>query len=209
VFGKDVLWIGDNARLDTTVFARLGKSQLPPRSPRSPRLLLLEPGMFRRSRIIECVDDCLCEGFVRRGVTNGLCRGGDGRGDGRGRPGYLICGCVKKKKEKGNMRAASENRRYGRTHTARASSLSSIVLSASETASPTLTPRFFSSSAAARNRGFSLILDVSYEVKYPHPINNSRKKNTGAQNATHPSMLIRGSGLSHRFGVLELIHVTL
>ena len=28
-------------------------------------------------------------------------------------------------------------------------------------------------------------------------------------NATHPSMLIRGSGLSHRLGVLELIHVTL
>ena len=28
-------------------------------------------------------------------------------------------------------------------------------------------------------------------------------------NATHTSMLIRGSGLSHRLGVLELIHVTL
>jgi hypothetical protein len=97
VFGKDVLRIGDNARLDTTLFARLGKSQLPPRSP---RLLLLEPSMFRRSGIIECVDERLCEGFVRRGVTNGLCRGGDGRGDGRGRPGYLICGWVKEKKQK-------------------------------------------------------------------------------------------------------------
>jgi hypothetical protein len=72
---KDVLRIGDDARLDTTLFARLGKSHLPPRSP---RLLLLEPGMFRRSGIIECVYECLCEGFVRRGVTNGLCRGGDG-----------------------------------------------------------------------------------------------------------------------------------
>ena len=70
------------------------------------------------------------------------------------------------------MRAGSENRRYSRTHTARASSLSSIVLSASETASPTLTPRFFSSSAAARNRGFSLILDVSYKVKKKTPSPN-------------------------------------
>jgi hypothetical protein len=51
-----------------------------------------------------------------------------------------------------------------RTHTARATSLSSIVLSASETASPTLTPRFLSSSAAARNRGFSFMLDVSCKV---------------------------------------------
>jgi len=34
-------------------------------------------------------------------------------------------------------------------------------LSASETASPTLIPAFFNSSAAARNLGFSLILDVS------------------------------------------------
>ena len=52
-------------------------------------------------------------------------------------------------------------------HTARARSLSSIVLSASETASPTLTPRFLSSSAAARNRGFSLMLEVSYIIKTP------------------------------------------
>ncbi len=73
------------------------------------------------------------------------------------------------------MRGASEKRWYDRTHTARASSLSSIVLSASETASPTLTPPFFSSSAAARSRGFSLMLDVSYIVEYPppHQINNS------------------------------------
>jgi hypothetical protein len=97
VFGKDVLRIGGDARLDTTLFARLGKSRLPPRSP---RLLLLEPGMFRRSGIIECVDKCLCEGFVRSGVTNGLCRGGDGRGDGRSRPGYLKSGWVKKVKGK-------------------------------------------------------------------------------------------------------------
>jgi hypothetical protein len=89
VFGEDVLRIDGDARLDTTLFARLGKSHLPPRSP---RLLLLEPGMFRRSRIIECVDECLCKGFVRRRVTNGLCRGGDGRGDGRCRPGYLMRG---------------------------------------------------------------------------------------------------------------------
>ena len=41
-------------------------------------------------------------------------------------------------------------------------SLSSIVLSASETASPTLMPAFLSSSAAALKRGFSFILEVSY-----------------------------------------------
>jgi hypothetical protein len=97
VFGKDVLRIGDDTRLDTTLLAGLGKSHLPPRSP---RLLLLKPGMFRRSGIVECVDECLCEGFVCRGVTNGLCRGGDGRGDGRCRPGYLTSVWVKKKKEK-------------------------------------------------------------------------------------------------------------
>lgn len=50
-------------------------------------------------------------------------------------------------------------------HTARIISLSSIVLSASDTASPTLTPVFFSSSAAARRRGFSLILDVSCKAR--------------------------------------------
>ena len=85
-FEEDVLRISDDARLDTTLFARLGKSHLPPRSP---GLLLLKPGMFRRSGIIECVDDRLCEGLVCRGVTNGLCRGGDSRGDGRRRSGYL------------------------------------------------------------------------------------------------------------------------
>jgi hypothetical protein len=52
--------------------------------------------------------------------------------------------------------------RQGVTLTARASSLSSIVLSASETASPTLMPPFLSSSAAARSRGFSLMLEVSW-----------------------------------------------
>ena len=97
MFEEDVLRIGDDARLDTTLFARLGKSHL---SPRSPRLLLLKPGMFRRSGIIECIDERLGESFVRRGVTNGLCRGGDGRGDGRCRPGYLTSGWVKKKNEK-------------------------------------------------------------------------------------------------------------
>jgi hypothetical protein len=55
------------------------------------------------------------------------------------------------------------------TRTARATSLSSIVLSASETASPTLTPPFLSSSAAARNRGFSLMLEVSYMTGRHHP----------------------------------------
>jgi len=40
-------------------------------------------------------------------------------------------------------------------------SLSSIVLNASETASPTLMPVFFNSSAAARSLGFSLMLEVS------------------------------------------------
>ena len=53
---KDVLGVGDDARLDATLFARLGKSQLPPRSP---RFLVLEPGMFRRAGIIQCVDDSL------------------------------------------------------------------------------------------------------------------------------------------------------
>lgn len=51
------------------------------------------------------------------------------------------------------------------TRTARASSLSSMVLSASVTASPTFTPRCLSSSAAARSRGFSFMLEVSYEEK--------------------------------------------
>jgi hypothetical protein len=96
MFGKDVLRIGDDARFETTLFACLGKSQLPPRSP---RLFLLEPGMFRRSGIIERVNEGLCEGFVRRSVTNRLCCRGDGRGDGRRRPGYLICGWVKKKRK--------------------------------------------------------------------------------------------------------------
>lgn len=95
-FEEDVLRIGDDARLDTTLFARLGKSHLPPRSP---GLLLLKPGMFRRSGIIECVNKCLCKGFVRRGITDGLCRGSDGRGDGRRRPGYLTGGWVKKKEK--------------------------------------------------------------------------------------------------------------
>ena len=43
---EDVLGVGNDARLDATLFARLGKSQLPPRPP---RLLLLKPGMFRRA----------------------------------------------------------------------------------------------------------------------------------------------------------------
>ena len=72
------------------------------------------------------------------------------------------------------MRDASENRWYGRTHTARASSLSSIVLSASETASPTLTPPFLSSSAAARSRGFSLMLEVSCIVNAPPEISSKK-----------------------------------
>ena len=54
--------------------------------------------MFRCSGIIEGVDECLSEGFVRCSITNGLCRGGDSRGDSRRRPGYLISGRVKKKK---------------------------------------------------------------------------------------------------------------
>lgn len=58
----------------------------------------------------------------------------------------------------------------GETRTARMTSLSSMVLSASETASPTLIPAFFSSSAAARNFGFSLILEVSCDtVNVHHP----------------------------------------
>ena len=92
----DVLGVGNDARLDATLFSRLGKSQLPPRSP---RLLVLEPGMFRSAGIIECVDDRLREGFVCRGVANGLCRGCDCRGDGRGRPGYLQEWVEKKKKK--------------------------------------------------------------------------------------------------------------
>ena len=83
---EDVLGVGNDTRLDATLFARLGKADLPPRSP---RLLVLEPGMFRCAGIIKRVDDRLREGFVRCGVANGLCRGGDRRGYGRGRPGYL------------------------------------------------------------------------------------------------------------------------
>jgi hypothetical protein len=45
--------------------------------------------------------------------------------------------------------------------TARMTSLSSMVFRASVTASPTLTPVFLSSSAAARRRGFSFILEVN------------------------------------------------
>ena len=83
---EDVLGVGNDTRLDATLFSRLGKADLPPRSP---RLLVLEPGMFRCAGIIKRVDDRLREGFVRCGVANGLCRGGDRRGYGRGRPGYL------------------------------------------------------------------------------------------------------------------------
>lgn len=57
-------------------------------------------------------------------------------------------------------------------HTARMTSLSSIVLRASETASPTLTPVFLSSSAAARKRGFSLILEVNYNEN----LSNERRR---------------------------------
>ena len=46
VVEEDVLGVGNDARLDATLFARLGKSQLPPRPP---RLLLLKPSMFRRA----------------------------------------------------------------------------------------------------------------------------------------------------------------
>lgn len=45
--------------------------------------------------------------------------------------------------------------------TARIISLSSMDFKASETASPTFTPVFLSSSAAARSLGFSLILEVN------------------------------------------------
>ena len=55
----------------------------------------------------------------------------------------------------------TRNRMIKNQRTARMISLSSIVLSASETASPTLTPVFLSSSAAALKRGFSLILEVN------------------------------------------------
>jgi hypothetical protein len=150
---KDVLRVRNDACLDPTLFSRFGKSQLPPCPP---RVLLLEPGMLRRAGIIECVDDRLCEGLVRRGIANGFGRRGDRRRDSRSCPGYLH-----------NGRERFSHRRtecMGRTRTARATSLSSIVLSASETASPTLTPRFLSSSAAARSRGFSLMLEVSYTV---------------------------------------------
>ena len=105
----DVLGVGNDARLDATLFARLGESQLPPRSP---RLLVLEPGMFCRAGIIECVDDRLREGFVRRGVANRFCRGCDCRGDGRCRPGYLQeRGEKKKGKKEGKkvIRDASES----------------------------------------------------------------------------------------------------
>ena len=106
--GKYVLQIGDDAWLDTTLVAHLYRSHLPPRSP---RLLLLEPGIFRRSGIIECVIECLCV------VLNGA---------------VLRMGSVVETAtdvldvKKCSMRATSENSRHGRTHTARASSLSSI-----------------------------------------------------------------------------------
>jgi hypothetical protein len=83
---NDALWVGNDARLDATLFACLGESHLPPCPP---RLLLFEPGMLRRARIIERVNDRLCECLVRRGVTNGLGRRGDRRRDGRRCPRYL------------------------------------------------------------------------------------------------------------------------
>ena len=49
----------------------------------------------------------------------------------------------------------------GKCCTARMSSLSSIVRSASDTASPTFTPALWSSSAAALSFGFSLILEIN------------------------------------------------
>ena len=83
---NDVLWVGNDARLNAAVFACLGESYLPPCPP---RLLLLEPGMLRRARIIERVNHRLRQGLVRCRVTNGLGRRGDRRRDRRRRPGYL------------------------------------------------------------------------------------------------------------------------
>jgi hypothetical protein len=45
--------------------------------------------MFSSARVVECINESLREGLVRSGVTNGLCRSGDGRGDSCGRPRYL------------------------------------------------------------------------------------------------------------------------
>ena len=60
MFRKDVLQIGCDVHLDTTVFSRLGKLQLPLCSP---CLFILEPSMFRHSGIIKCIDKCLCKGL--------------------------------------------------------------------------------------------------------------------------------------------------
>jgi len=162
MLGRYVLWVGNDARFDATLFACLGKSHC---APRSPRVLFLKPGMFRRAGIVQRINDRFREGFVRRGVANGLGRGGDRRGYSRSCPGYL----TGRKGEGGKYEWMIIPKNLSATRTARASSLSSIVLSASVTASPTLTPPFLSSSAAARSRGFSLMLEVSCIKINKHP----------------------------------------
>ena len=89
--------------------------------------------------------------------------------------------------------------------TARISSLSSIVLRASPTASPTLMPALRSSSAAARSRGFSLMLEVNCTSLYVrHSILVSVKIKQ-----TYPCTLVRLLGALHGFRVLELLYISL
>jgi hypothetical protein len=82
---------------------------------------------------------------------------------------------------------------------------SSIVLSASPTASPTLTPDLRSSSAAARSRGFSLMLATSC----PRATRQHLSADTTSRGSTHPCALVRVAGALHGLAVLEAVDVAL
>ena len=57
------------------------------------------------------------------------------------------------------------------------------------------------------------MLEVSYTVDiHPQSVDPRGTQGSGGEGTgedTHPGVLVRGSGLSHRLGVLELIHVAL
>ena len=89
--------------------------------------------------------------------------------------------------------------------TARAISLSSMDFNASPTASPTFTPAFLSSSAAARRRGFSLMLDVNYISKVSH----GQFSTPTTRISTYPRTLVRLPGAFHGLRILKLLHITL
>ena len=151
--------------------------------------------MFSTSRVVKGIHESLCQRFISSSISDRFCCFVNGGWDGVG------CACNLCEAMFLNIACGDRIQRCRRT--ARMTSLSSIDFRASPTASPTLTPVFLSSSAAARKRGFSLILEVSWFEEDEESVQSRVWRNT------YPGTLVRGTRPFHSLRVLDFVDVTL